>query len=65
MNYFCKDGNISDKNPLFCKINHIKMKKIVLILLAFLFAGFLMSSCRSSSCAAYGETNQYQIETRY
>ena len=41
------------------------MKKIALILFALLFAGFLMSSCRSSSCAAYGETNQYQIETRY
>ena len=41
------------------------MKKIVILVFALLFAGFLMSSCRSSSCAAYGETNQYQIETRY
>lgn len=65
-NYFCKDGNISDKNPLFCKIICIEMKKIALVLLALLFAGLLMSSCGSSSvCAAYGETNKYQIETRY
>ena len=42
------------------------MKKIALILFAAFVAGLLMSSCRSSSvCAAYGETNQYQIETRY
>lgn len=41
------------------------MKKIALVLLALLFAGLLMSSCKSSLCAAYGETNKYQIETRY
>ena len=41
------------------------MKKIAVIVLALLFAGLLMSSCRSSHCAAYGETSQYQIETRY
>ncbi len=42
------------------------MKKIAIVLLAVLFTGILMSSCKSTApCAAYGETNKYQIETRY
>lgn len=42
------------------------MKKIAIVLLAVLFTGIIMSSCKSTTaCAAYGETNKYQIETRY
>jgi len=61
----CKDGNKSDKNPLICKINPNKMKRIAIVLLTLLVAAIAMSSCKSSSCAAYGETGKYQIETRY
>lgn len=45
--------------------NHIQMKKIAIVLLTILVAAIAMSSCKSSSCAAYGETGKYQIETRY
>jgi len=65
VNFFCKDGNKSDKNPLICKINPNKMKRIAIVLLTLLVATIAMSSCKSSSCAAYGETGKYQIETRY
>ena len=45
------------------------MKKTAIALLAVLFIGLIMSSCRSSRssslCPAYGETSKYQIETRY
>lgn len=41
------------------------MKKIAIVLLITLAVGLVMSSCRSSLCAAYGETSKYQIETRY
>ena len=43
-----------------------EMKKIAIALLIALVTGFVLSSCGSSTpCAAYGETNKYQIETRY
>lgn len=42
------------------------MKKIAITLLIALVSGLILSSCKSSTaCAAYGETNKYQIETRY
>jgi hypothetical protein len=42
------------------------MKKILFILLAAFISGMVLSSCKSSSsCAAYGETQKYQRETRY
>ncbi len=41
------------------------MKRIAIVLLTILVAAIAMSSCKSSSCAAYGETGKYQIETRY
>ena len=41
------------------------MKRIAIVLLTVLVAAVLMSSCKSSSCAAYGEMSKYQIETRY
>lgn len=42
------------------------MKKIVAILAFAFVLGLVVSSCKSSSkCAAYGETQKYQRETRY
>lgn len=41
------------------------MKRIVIVLLTLLVAATIMSSCKSSFCAAYGETSKYQIETYY
>lgn len=41
------------------------MKRIAIVLLTILVAAIVLSSCKSSSCAAYGETSKYQIETRY
>ncbi len=42
------------------------MKKTVAILAIAFLLGFVVSSCKSSSkCAAYGETQKYQRETRY
>lgn len=64
-NFLCKDGNNFGKNPLFCKIIPKQMKRIAIVLLTLLVASIAMSSCKSSSCAAYGETSKYQIETRY
>ena len=38
---------------------HIKMKKILLIALSFIFISLAMTSCRSHErCAAYGRINK-------
>lgn len=64
---FCKDGNKSGKNPLFCKSNFIAMKrKLTIALLIAFVSGIIMTSCGSSkSCPAYGEASNYVKETRY
>lgn len=41
------------------------MKKIVVLLLAVITLGIIMSACSSTaSCPAYGEAKKYQIEQR-
>ena len=41
------------------------MKKIVVLVLAIVTLGIVMSSCKSSeSCPAYGEAKKFQIERR-
>ncbi len=41
------------------------MKKIVVVVLAIVTLGIVMSSCKSSeSCPAYGEAKKFQIERR-
>ena len=64
---FCKDGNKSGKNPLFCKSNFIAMKKKLAIALLIAFvSGLILASCGSNkSCPAYGESSKYVKETRY
>jgi hypothetical protein len=42
------------------------MKKITVFIVAVAAIGLLMMSCKSSAkCAAYGETQKFQRETRY
>jgi uncharacterized protein YxeA len=42
------------------------MKKIVVIVLAVITIGIIVSSCRSAeSCPAYGEAKKFQIEQRH
>jgi len=64
---FCKDDNFSEKNPLFCISNFIKMKRRIAIALLIAFvSGIIMTSCGSNkSCPAYGESSKYIKETRY
>lgn len=41
------------------------MKKLIVLLLAVITLGIVMSACSStSSCPAYGEAKKYQIEQR-
>ena len=41
------------------------MKKIVVLVLAVVTIGVMMSSCKSAeSCSAYGEAKKFQIERR-
>ncbi len=41
------------------------MKKIVVLVLAIVTLGIMMSSCKSTeSCPAYGEAKKFQIERR-
>jgi hypothetical protein len=42
------------------------MKKISVLLIAVAAIGIMMMSCKSTAkCAAYGETQKFQRETRY
>ncbi len=41
------------------------MKRCAVLLAVVITLGILMMSCRSTSCPAYGDYRQYQIETVY
>jgi len=42
------------------------MKRIVVLLIAFMTIGIIMVSCKSAEkCPAYGEAKKFQIEQRH
>lgn len=42
------------------------MKRIVVLLIAFVTIGIIMVSCKSAEkCPAYGEAKKFQIEQRH
>jgi hypothetical protein len=41
------------------------MKKVIVLILAIVVMGIILSSCKSSQkCPAYGEAKKFQIEQR-
>jgi hypothetical protein len=46
--------------------NNHKLRKTVVVFLLFIFAGVLLSSCKTRErCSAYGEYRKFQAEQGY